>query len=325
MNEQIEHLRLEVNNRASAPQLLPSDVDLEIRETKVQSLLRDDSGGGGGKIPYSGNLETFSREISGRLELGFKPFSPFAAKRPAMPSLVTTAGQNLRKDSGMAISGDFCASADILAVIGQTADGTTTAVCGQRTLIQANTSEIEIDRKYVTVLVIEIVNPLHAFGSIDPELILRQIDPLLESAREVIELNGGVIGTSCESGITAIFGTLPASRHHALSASRAALVVKSKLELQSNGSIRVRAGLDTGEVIVHHRSRGAANQIEVMGSAVRTATRLADEANQGRHPSCWQRSDTRARRPSSLTQASARASCALLRQKIRAPSVAASP
>jgi len=144
----------------------------------------------------------------------------------------------------MAISGDFCASADILAVIGQTADGTTTAVCGQRTLIQANTSEIEIDRKYVTVLVIEIVNPLHAFGSIDPELILRQIDPLLESAREVIELNGGVIGTSCESGITAIFGTLPASRHHALSASRAALVVKSKLELQSNGSIRVRAGLE---------------------------------------------------------------------------------
>jgi class 3 adenylate cyclase len=195
----------------------------------------------------------------------------------------------------MTISGDFSA---ILAVIDQTAEGKTTdncttagsirglggevpVVCAQRSLTQANTSEFGIDRKYVTVLVIEIVNPLHAFGGIDPELILRQVDPLLESAREVIELNGGVITTSGECGITAIFSTLPASRHHALSASRAALVVKSKLELQSNCSIRVRAGLDTGEMIVQHRSRGATNQIEVMGSAIRTATRLAQSLRRG--------------------------------------------
>ena len=183
----------------------------------------------------------------------------------------------------MAISDDFSASADIFAVIGQTADGgpagKAPVVWGQQSLMRANASKNDIDRKYVTVLVIEIVNPLHAFGGIDPELILRQIDPLLESAREVIELNGGVISTSGESGITAIFGTLPASQHHALSASRAALVVKYKLELQSNGSIRVRAGLDTGEVIVQHRS--ATNQIEVMGSAVRTATRLAQSLRRG--------------------------------------------
>jgi len=145
----------------------------------------------------------------------------------------------------------------------------------------AKTADINVERKHVTVLSVEIVSPLHAFASMDPELVLRQIDPLLESTFEIIELNGGVISTSGESGITAIFGTLPASQHHALSACQAALVVKSTLELQAEGGIRVRAGLDTGEVIVRYRRRGATKQIEVTGGAVRGAARLARSLRRG--------------------------------------------
>ena len=37
VNEQIEYLRLGVNDRTGAPQLLPRDVDLEIGEAEVQS------------------------------------------------------------------------------------------------------------------------------------------------------------------------------------------------------------------------------------------------------------------------------------------------
>jgi pimeloyl-ACP methyl ester carboxylesterase len=146
----------------------------------------------------------------------------------------------------------------------------------------AKTSDIDtVERKSVTVLSVEIVSPLHAFASVDPELVLRQIDPLLESTFEIVELNGGVILASGESGITAIFGITPASRHHALSASRAALVLKSKLELQSNGSVRVRAALDTGEVIVRYRRHGDTKQFEVTGGAVRGATRLARSLRRG--------------------------------------------
>ena len=145
----------------------------------------------------------------------------------------------------------------------------------------AKTSDINVERAHITVLSVEIVSPLHAFASMDPELVLRQIDPLLESTFEIIELNGGVISASGESGITAIFGTLPASQHHAVSACRAALVVKSTLELQSEHSIRVRAGLDTGEVIIRQRRRGATKQLEVTGGAVRTAARLARSLRRG--------------------------------------------
>jgi hypothetical protein len=38
VNEQIEHLRLGVNNRAGASQLPPRDVDLEIVEAEVQAV-----------------------------------------------------------------------------------------------------------------------------------------------------------------------------------------------------------------------------------------------------------------------------------------------
>jgi len=143
------------------------------------------------------------------------------------------------------------------------------------------TSDINVERKRVTVLSIEIVSPLHAFASVDPELVLRQIDPLLESTFEIVELNGGVILASGEAGITAIFGILPASRDHAASGCQAALLLKSKLELQSNGSVRVRAALDTGEAIVRYRRHGATKQMEVTGGAVRGATRLARSLRRG--------------------------------------------
>src|SRR5262249_19078244 len=52
----------------------------------------------------------------------------------------------------------------------------------------AKTSDIDVGRKSVTVLSVEIVSPLHAFASVDPELVLRQIDPLLESTFEIVEV-----------------------------------------------------------------------------------------------------------------------------------------
>ena len=66
-----------------------------------------------------------------------------------------------------------------------------------------------------------------------------------------------------------------------MAACQAALAVKSKLESQSEGSVRMRAGLDTGEVMVRNRRRGGAEQIEVTGSAVRTAARLAQSLRRG--------------------------------------------
>ena len=86
--------------------------------------------------------------------------------------------------------------------------------------------DTEAERKYVTVLSVDIVSPLDAFASVDPELIMRQIGPLIESTFGIVELHGGIVSTSGLSHVTAVFGALPASRHHAVSACRAALICK---------------------------------------------------------------------------------------------------
>ena len=140
-------------------------------------------------------------------------------------------------------------------------------------------SIINDERRHVTVLSIEIVSPLHAFASVAPEVVLRQMDPLFEATHGLIELHGGIISASGNSGITAVFGISAAGEHHAVAACRVALAVKLAIELQSEGNVRVRAGLDSGEVVV--RRRGVSQRIEVTGAAVRTAARLAHSLRRG--------------------------------------------
>lgn len=96
MNEQIEHLRLEVNDRAGAPQLAPSQIDLEVGEAQVQSLFPTPQTADlpppqkrwcavaahrftGNTIPQSGILQTIFKEIPERPEPGLKPVTSSAA------------------------------------------------------------------------------------------------------------------------------------------------------------------------------------------------------------------------------------------------------
>ena len=140
------------------------------------------------------------------------------------------------------------------------------------------TSRVDDERRHVTVLSIEIVSPLHAFASVAPEVALRQVDPLFESTHAIIAQHGGIISASGNSSITVVFSK---GGDHAVAACRAALAVKSAIELQSEGNGRVRAGLDSGEVVVRYKRSGVAERIEVIGAAVRTATRLVHSLRRG--------------------------------------------
>lgn len=139
-------------------------------------------------------------------------------------------------------------------------------------------SRVNDESRHVTVLSIEIVSPLHAFASVAPEVALQQVDPLFESTHAIVERHGGIVSASGNSGITVVFGE---GGNHAVAACRAALAVKSAIELQSEGNVRVRAGLDSGEVVVRYRRHGAAERIEAIGAAVRTATRLVHSLRRG--------------------------------------------
>src|SRR5262249_7223138 len=91
-------------------------------------------------------------------------------------------------------------------------------------------SDNEGEPRHVTVVSVDIVSPLPAFASMDPGVVMQHIDPLLELAVGIIEQNGGVVSALGDSNILAAFGISSASGH-AASACRAALAVKSALEL----------------------------------------------------------------------------------------------
>ena len=135
-------------------------------------------------------------------------------------------------------------------------------------------------REDATMLAIGIVSPLHGFASVAPDLVLRQLDSLFELAHRLIERHGGIVTASGSTGITALFGSAACDNHAAV-ACRAALAVKSIIEAESAGSVRVRAGLDSGEVIVRYRRHGTTERIEVAGAAVRTAERLVHSLRRG--------------------------------------------
>jgi DNA-binding SARP family transcriptional activator len=150
---------------------------------------------------------------------------------------------------------------------------------GQASAADARAPDSQAERRHVTVL--SVVSPLDAFASVDPEVIVRQIGPLIETTFGIVEQHGGIVSASGDSQVTAVFGALPGSGHHAVSACRAALIVKSTIEEQSEGSVRVRAGLDTGEVIIQRRRRGGTERVEVTGAAARTALRLTQSLRRG--------------------------------------------
>jgi len=139
---------------------------------------------------------------------------------------------------------------------------------------------VDGERQDVTILSIEIVSPLHGFASVAPDVVFRQLDPLFDAAHKLIERHAGIVSASGSSGITALFCSATCE-NHAVAACRAALAVKSAVEAQSADSVRVRAGLDSGEVMVRYRRHGATERIEVTGAAVRTAERLVHSLRRG--------------------------------------------
>jgi hypothetical protein len=98
VNQQIEHLRLDVNNDAGAPQLLPLGIDLEIGEAEVQgnplvaatdssSLPRADLSNSRALsegLPHTALQEIF-RESPKRFRAGWSSASSLSSRRRVSP------------------------------------------------------------------------------------------------------------------------------------------------------------------------------------------------------------------------------------------------
>lgn len=146
---------------------------------------------------------------------------------------------------------------------------------GMQTLAQPKARlGIDRSRQHVTMLAAEIVGPLNDDETLDPEAAERELRPICDRLEAVIKEHGGVVTASLDGVVSAAFGLARATEDHAFLACRAALAARLAVEEQSQGCARLRAGIDTGEVVVRHTSGPDGLRVEINGVAPRAANRL---------------------------------------------------
>ena len=143
------------------------------------------------------------------------------------------------------------------------------------------------ERKQVTVLCADLKETLERFAERDAEEALKIFEAVLPLMREAVTRYGGTVNVTTGYGITALFGAPVAHEDHAVHACLAALELQGSVgrcgrALQQAGiPIRVRAGLNSGEVVIRSVANGQGTECLAMGQTIHLADRLAKAAAPG--------------------------------------------
>lgn len=141
------------------------------------------------------------------------------------------------------------------------------------------------ERRIVTVLFADLVGFTTLAERMDPEQVKRLIDACFERLVDVVVEFGGKVDKILGDGILVLFGAPVAHEDDPERAVRAALRMQAALahyvgisELAGSADIRMRVGINTGEVLV---GTLAGTDYTAMGDVVNTASRLQSEAPSG--------------------------------------------
>jgi class 3 adenylate cyclase len=110
----------------------------------------------------------------------------------------------------------------------------------------------------------------------DPEEIRSMVDRCMSEMGEVVERFGGTVDKIVGDALMAVFGAPVAHEDDSERAVRAALEIQRRAfeEAALFGGLRVRVGVNTGEVIFAPVGPDGRRELTVMGDAVNTAARL---------------------------------------------------
>jgi class 3 adenylate cyclase/tetratricopeptide (TPR) repeat protein len=140
-----------------------------------------------------------------------------------------------------------------------------------------------VSRKTVTVLFADVADSTGLGERLDPEAVRQALGRWFDMAREIIERHGGTVEKFIGDAVMAVFGVPQLHEDDAVRAVRAAdeLLVRLgelnvELERQGGIPIRVRVGVNTGEV-----ATGDDSGTLVTGDAVNVAKRLEEAAQAG--------------------------------------------
>ena len=151
--------------------------------------------------------------------------------------------------------------------------------------ILASRATLEGERKQVTVLFADLKDSTELIRGLDPEAAQQLLDPAIAFDRmmEAVHRFEGTVNQVLGDGIMALFGAPIAHEDHALRACYAALAMQAAMRSYTEDvrrtrglELRMRAGLNSGEVVV----RTIGNDLHMDYSAVGETTHLAARMEQ---------------------------------------------
>src|SRR5215470_13075252 len=149
--------------------------------------------------------------------------------------------------------------------------------------ILTSRSALEGERKQVTVLFADLKDSTELIRDLDPEAAQQLLDPAIHRMMDAVHRFEGTVNQVLGDGIMALFGAPIAHEDHALRACYAALAMQAALRdhtetvrRQHGLELRVRVGLNAGEVVV----RAIGNDLHMDYSAVGQTTHLAARMEQ---------------------------------------------
>src|SRR5712691_10208855 len=149
--------------------------------------------------------------------------------------------------------------------------------------ILTSRTALEGERKQITVLFADIQGSTELIAGLDPEEARQILDPVLHLMMDAVHRYEGTVNQVLGDGIMALFGAPLAHEDHAIRACYAALAMQQAMHhyteevRRSHGmAVRVRLGLNSGEVVV----RAIGNDLHTDYSAIGQTTHLAARMEQ---------------------------------------------
>jgi class 3 adenylate cyclase/tetratricopeptide (TPR) repeat protein len=154
--------------------------------------------------------------------------------------------------------------------------------------ILSSKSALEGERKQVTVLFADMKGSMELLADRDPEEARKLLDPVIEHMMEAVHRYEGTVSNLMGDGVMALFGAPLAHEDHAVRACYAALRMQESVKRYAEEvrrtegvPIQIRAGLNSGEVVVGAIGNDLKMDYTAIGQTVHLASRMEQMATPG--------------------------------------------
>lgn len=206
-------------------------------------------------------------------------------RRPCRPLRTEAASFEVEIAAGVARRGSVCHTAAMCpscGVAGRPGDRFC-AACGAPLASEGTAARQAVSgaRKLVTLLFADIVGSTRLITDVDPEVAVARLQPVIDAMTAAVHAFGGTVSAVMGDGVLALFGAPVAHEDHAVRAASAALRMLADVRQLTDGTVDIRVGMHTGEVLVRTIETDLSRDYTALGPPVHLASRMERMAPPG--------------------------------------------